>query len=130
MSPHPASPPSTHIQWHRLQSFKGGGSVVVDSLLIVAPIWSLFCYAELSVRSSFGIRENTGCFTLIVFLMFCDCQCSALHHDAMRWFVVCDSGIFKSYFLNFPRFLRLIFSLLNHYLKDFLKLLGHRHCPT
>ena len=42
--------------------------------------WSLFCYALLSVLSIFQLswrerereRERAGCFTLIVFQMYCD----------------------------------------------------------
>ena len=36
-----------------------------------------------------------SCFTLIVFLIYCDCLCSVLlPHDAVGWYVVCDCGIF------------------------------------
>ena len=69
--------------------------IVVDWLFKVPHIvcgvlcWSLLCYAFLCVISSFVIRD-----ALIVFLMFCDCECSvALHHCAVGWSAVCDCGI-------------------------------------
>ena len=35
-------------------------------------------------------EERAGCFTLIVFLMSCDCKCSAaLPHGTMGWSEVC-----------------------------------------
>ena len=41
--------------------------------------WSLFCYALLSVLSSFcnhlHEEKRPGFFGLIVFLIFCDCRC-------------------------------------------------------
>ena len=59
--------------------FLGGGSVVVDLLLIVALIvgfcvCSMFCCALLCVLSSFAIismekRERAGCLSLFVFLV-------------------------------------------------------------
>ena len=65
-----------------LSWFDCGGSDVVDSLLIVAPIifwwlcvWSLFRYAEISVSSSFAIiligKRERWVLTLNVFLMSC-----------------------------------------------------------
>ena len=63
--------------------FQGGGSVVIDSMLIVAPIvcgvlcLSFVFYAVLSILSSFGTillrKRDSWLFTLIVFLMSCDC---------------------------------------------------------
>ena len=84
--------------------FLGGGSVVVNSLLCVAPIvgfcvCSMFCCALLFVLSSFAIilsdgEERAGCFTLCVFLVYCGCYCSgALPHDNVGWSAVCDCGI-------------------------------------
>ena len=36
-------------------------------------------------------KESTSCFTLIVFLVSCDCKCSvALPHGAGDSFAVCD----------------------------------------
>ena len=57
-----------------------------------------------------GQRELVaGCFTLTVFLMFCDSQYSlALPYSAMGWSAVCDCGIFRSYSLVFVYFVRLI----------------------
>ena len=42
-----------------------------------------------------GKREiRAGCFTLTVFLMSCDSQCSvALSHGSMGWSAMCDCGI-------------------------------------
>ena len=59
----------------------GSVSVVVDTLFNVPLIglkglcvWSLFCYALLSVLSISDEEERTGSFTLIVFIMLCDCE--------------------------------------------------------
>ena len=69
--------------------FYDGGSLVVDSLLIVALIvgfcnCSMFCCA-FCVHFSFAIilmgEERAGCFALFVFLVSRDC-CVALPHDA------------------------------------------------
>ena len=39
-------------------------------------------------------RRRAGCFTLTVFLMSCDSQCSVvLPHGALGWTAVCDCGI-------------------------------------
>ena len=36
-------------------------------------------------------EERAGCFTLTVFLIFCDSKCSVtLPHDAMDWSAVCN----------------------------------------
>ena len=47
--------------------------------------------------SSFAIilmTKRAGCFSLIVFLVSCDCWCSVnLPHDAMGWSAVCGCGI-------------------------------------
>ena len=44
---------------------------------------SLVCYAEPSVLCSFDKEERTGCFTLIAFLVSCDCMFSmALHRTS------------------------------------------------
>ena len=37
-------------------------------------------------------EERAGCFTLIVFLMYCDCYV-ALPHGVVGWSAVCDCGI-------------------------------------
>ena len=58
-------------------------------------VWSLFCYSVLYVLVfHLDGEERAGCFTLIVFLMSCDCQCSmTLPVCAMGWSAVCDCGI-------------------------------------
>ena len=57
-------------------------------------VWSLFCYAVLSINSSFAI-ERAGCFILNVYLPSCDCECSvSLPHGVLGWSAVCDCGIF------------------------------------
>ena len=39
-------------------------------------------------------EERPGCFTLVVFLVSCDCYWPvALPHGAMSWSEVCDCGI-------------------------------------
>ena len=49
-------------------------------------VWTLFCYAELSVRSlAKGINDD--CLTLIVFLLPCDCYLVFLPHDVVGWSV-------------------------------------------
>ena len=72
--------------------FLSGGSVVVDSLLIVTPILgfcycSMFCCALLCVHSSFAIilvgkREQLVALLCLSSWCFRDC-CVALPHDAM-----------------------------------------------
>ena len=67
-------------------------------------VWFLFCYAVLSVLSSFAIilmrEERADWFTLIVFLMSCDCLCSvALPRGDIKLSAVCDCGISWSYSL-------------------------------
>ena len=48
-------------------------------------------------------EERAGCFTLVVFLKYCDCYCCvALPHGAVCWSAVCDCGISWSYFLQMP----------------------------
>ena len=60
-----------------------------------------------------GKEERAGCFTLIVFLMSCDCLCSlTLPHGAVGWSAVCECGISLSYLLHFvlgPGFVMLVF---------------------
>ena len=59
-------------------------------------VCSLLCYAILCVLSSFSIideEEKSDCFTLIRFLMSCDCYCHvALPHVVMGWSAVCNCG--------------------------------------
>ena len=39
-------------------------------------------------------ENRTGCFALIVFLMYCDCKCSvALPYAAVGWSAVCGCGV-------------------------------------
>ena len=87
--------------------FLGGGSIIVDSLLIDAPIvefcvCSMFCCALLCGLSSFAIilmGKRAGCFTLFESVVFCD-TCSYksvdLPHGAVGWSVVCNCGIICS----------------------------------
>ena len=85
-----------------VHSQAGGGSVVVDTLLIVTPIvgfcnCSMFCCELLCVHSSFAIvlvgkREMVALLCLFVFLVSRDC-CVALTHDTMCLSAVCDCGI-------------------------------------
>ena len=76
----------------------------IDLLFIVAPIVcgdSVFClcfviHYILSIWFCNHIdgEESADCFTLTVFLMSCDSQCSvALPHGAVGWSEVCDCGI-------------------------------------
>ena len=54
----------------------------------------LFCIAILCVISSFA-KERACCFSLIVFLVSCDCYRSlTLPHGVVCWSAVCDCGIF------------------------------------
>ena len=40
-----------------------------------------------------GKRQRAACFTLIVYLMHCDCKCSvALPRGALGWYAMCDCG--------------------------------------
>ena len=49
--------------------------------------------------------ERDGCFTLIVFLMYCDCYCSVgLLHCVVGWSAVCDCVISLSYSLTSMKF--------------------------
>ena len=86
----------------------GCGSVVVDSLFSVALIvCGGFCVISIMLGPGFVIlyfvsfwfcnhidgEDRAGCFTLIVFLMFCDSQCSvAIPNGTMGWSAVCDCG--------------------------------------
>ena len=80
--------------------FEGGDSDVVDSLIIVAPIFGGFCvfgpcfvvrYLEsaLAVHAPSWGRERAGCIGFNCLLMSCDCLCSVLFLTA----AVCDRGI-------------------------------------
>ena len=92
----PPPPPSGLSCW----PFEGGGSVVVDSLLIVTPIGGfyncfMFCCALLCVHSSYAIismgkRELVA--LLFAFLVSRDC-CVALPHSATGLSAVCNCGI-------------------------------------
>ena len=74
--------------------FQGGGSVVDDSLSIVAPIvcvvvFCLLCYSALYVLLVLQSHCWEGERWLL--LMSCDYLCSvALPHSAVGWFTVCD----------------------------------------
>ena len=78
--------------------FLGGGSVVVDLLLIVALIvgfcvCSMFCCALLCVLSSFAIismekRELVACLCLSSWCLI------DLPHGAVGWSAMYDCGIF------------------------------------
>ena len=60
----------------------------------------LLCNTFLSFL--FDLEKKTGCFTLIVYLVFCDCYCSvALSYGVVGWSAVCDCGISLSYSLAF-----------------------------
>ena len=77
--------------------------------LCVGPCF--FYCAVLSVLSShtFAITlivlmgKRAACFTVIVFLLSYDCDCSvSLHHGAMGWSAVCDcvNLVILAYFLQ------------------------------
>ena len=54
----------------------------------------LQCLIKQKQTSETEIQFLSGCFSLTVFLMSCDNQCSvALSHSAMGWSAVCDCGI-------------------------------------
>ena len=54
----------------------------------------MFCCAVLSVLSSFANTLVGRSFTLIVFLVSCDCDCSvALPRGVVGWSVVCNCSI-------------------------------------
>ena len=82
----------------------------------------MFCCALLYNLSSFVIimmgKKRAGYFTLFVFLLSCDCNCSiALPHGGVGWSVVCDCCIARSYslaffYVNFNRVLHLVFASL------------------
>ena len=76
---------------------------VVDSLFIVALIvCKSFVFG--SCIASFAIfllrkRERAACFTLIVFLVSCDCKCYVvLPHGTVGWFAVCDNYTYLMYY--------------------------------
>ena len=77
-----------------------GGSIVVDSLLIVVPLWNSVTALCFVVRyfvsnTSYAIiliGERAGCFALYVLLGPHDC-CSALLRGATGLFTVCDCDI-------------------------------------
>ena len=52
-------------------------SLLLLPLFVGVCVWSLLCYAVLSVLSSLAVillrRVKAGCFTLVVYLVFCDC---------------------------------------------------------
>ena len=56
-----------------------------------------FCYSVLCaplVKQHLDGEERSGCFTLTVFLMSCNSQCSVAYpHGAIGWSAVCDCGI-------------------------------------
>ena len=58
-------------------------------------VWSLFFYSVLYVPVFYlGGEERACCFTLIVFLVSCDCQCfMTLPLCAVGLSAVCDCGI-------------------------------------
>ena len=54
---------------------------------VIICVWALFYYA---VQQG----ERAGCFTLVVFLVDCDCSCYAdLPRGAVDWSALCDCGI-------------------------------------
>ena len=58
------------------------------------PIYNLYSF-ETSLTDRLWDVSKAGCFNLIVFLVFCDCQCSVtLPSGALGWSAVCDCGIF------------------------------------
>ena len=66
-------------------SFKGGGSVVVDSLLI--PLWGSV-FVPFKFCDHLDGEERAGCFTLSFWCLV------DLPHGAVGWSAVCDCGIF------------------------------------
>ena len=53
--------------------------------LVLVLLFSALCPPSFSIILM-GKREKTGCLTLIVFLMSCDCMCSvALAHGVVGW---------------------------------------------
>ena len=58
-------------------------------IVLLCITWCLFCFCN-----HINEEERAGCFTLIIFLVSCDCYCFvALSHGAMGWSVVCDCSI-------------------------------------
>ena len=76
------------------------------SIFVGVLCWSLFCCSIYFVSFWFcnhlDGKERAGCFTLTVFLMYCDSQWSvALPHGAVGWSAVYDCRISWSYSLAF-----------------------------
>ena len=62
------------------------------ALILLFSTTSPSSFVIILIGKSF-ITSEPGCFTLIVFLMSCDCKCSvALPHGAVGWSAVCDCG--------------------------------------
>ena len=60
--------------------------------LVHVLLYSTLCPSSVAIILM-GKRKRASCFTLTVFLMACDSQCSvALSHGAVGWSVVCDCG--------------------------------------
>ena len=85
-------------------TFQDDGSVVVDSLFLIAPdVCGFLCLVPVFVMQylmSFLVffhhmEERAGCFTLIVFLPSCSgtCMLCVFPHSAVGWSMVCDCGI-------------------------------------
>ena len=71
-------------------AYKGGGSVVVDSLFIVTPLVGVYNCSM--VCNHLDGEERTGCFVWFVLLVSRDC-CVTLSRGAMSLSAVCDCGI-------------------------------------
>ena len=69
--------------WLHCCTFQGDGSVVVDSLFLIAPdVCGFLCLVPVYVMQYlmsflvfFTVEERAGCFTLIVFLLSCSSTC-------------------------------------------------------
>ena len=58
------------------------------------PGFDIHCVVYFLFCNHLDGEERTGCFTLTVFLMSCDSQCSvALSHSAVDWSAMCDCDI-------------------------------------
>ena len=63
-------------------------------------LWGFCVCSFLVVQWSWWERERADCFTLIVFLVYCDSDCSVdLPHNAIGWSAVFDCSISWSYSL-------------------------------
>ena len=61
--------------------------------LVLVLLYSTLCPSSFAIILM-GKRKRVICFTLTVFLIACDSQCSvALPHGAVGWSAVCDCGI-------------------------------------